>query len=136
MSGASAHGSACVRESGRSVLRRLLTIAATVLLAGGLSAPAFAAFAPGGPGPSGSTFSGNQVTCGHDNTFLDSPIVVYNDGRGAEVCSDSGPIQGRVIVAHYSTGLLKIDFVEIDSDADNPAPIPAGTLLFLPVGLP
>jgi hypothetical protein len=106
-----------------------------VLLAGGLSAPAFAAFGPGGEGPSGSTFTGGNVVCGHTNTFLDSPIVVYNDGRGAEVCADSTPIQGRIIVAHYTPGLLSIDFVEVDGDSGNPAPL-NGTLLFLPIGLP
>jgi len=101
---------------------------------GGAAAPAFA-FAPGGTGPSGSTFAGGQVTCGHTNTFLDSPIVVYNDGRGAEVCSDSGPVQGRVMVTAYSPGFLVISFIEVDGDADNPAPL-QGVLLFLPVGTP
>lgn len=114
-------------------MRRLVVVLAAALLGVGVVAPAFADTGP--VGPSGSTFVDNQTTCGHEHTFLDSPIVVYNDGKGAEVCSDSAPVQGRVIARH-TTGFLKIDYVEIDSDADNPAPIPAGTLLFLPVGLP
>ena len=40
-------------------------------------------------GPSGSQFSGGQVHCGHSQTFLDSPVVLYNGYRGLEVCSEA-----------------------------------------------
>jgi hypothetical protein len=113
-------------------LRRSIVVIAAFLLGLGFAAPAFAA--PGDTGPSGSTFTDGQVTCGHDNTFLDAPIVAYNGGRGAEVCSDSGPVQGRVIARH-TVGFFTIDYVEVDGDADNPEPF-QGVLLFLPVGLP
>jgi len=115
-------------------LRKVLVVVAGLVLALGLAVPAFAAGTPGDTGPSGSTFTGGQVTCGHTNTFLNAPVVVYNGGRGAEVCSDSGPVQGRVIARH-TVGFFTIDYVEIDGDADNPAPF-QGVLVFLPVGLP
>src|ERR1041385_6091776 len=86
--------------SKEDLLRRLLVVATALLVGFGFAAPAFAAGTPGDTGPSGSTFTGGQVTCGHTNTSLDSPVVVYNGGRGAEVCSDSGPVQGRVIARH------------------------------------
>jgi hypothetical protein len=116
-------------------MRRGLAIVAIAVMSLGMGGVALAEeFEP--EGGSGSTFDGSQVTCGEGNTFIpDDPIVVYNDGRGVEVCSDSAPVQGRVI-AYHSSGLLTIDFIHVDGDADNPAPLPQGHVIHIPVGLP
>jgi hypothetical protein len=75
-------------------------------------------------GPGGSTESGGQVTCGTSTKpgrILG--IHVYNDGGGAEVCSDNGPLQGRVALG-ASPGILAPletpDYVLIQGDNDNP----------------
>jgi hypothetical protein len=65
-------------------MRRLVAIAAFVLLGVGVGATALAAEPVG---PSGSTFDG-AVVCGTNHNFLQAPIVVHNDTEGAEVCSN------------------------------------------------
>jgi hypothetical protein len=67
-------------------------------------------------GPSGSTWSGGQVTCGHKETIIDSPIVVYNGFRGAEVCSEA---VGRVWVqSNRGNPIALPDYIHNDWDDD------------------
>lgn len=66
-------------------------------------------------GPSGSTESGNQVTCGSNSQVKNvSGYYVYVGANGVEGCNQSGPgLQGRVIVSTSGYG-------SIDGDANNP----------------
>ena len=115
-------------------MRKTVVIAALIV---GLFGFGGVAHADEPVGSSGSTFDGEQVHCGTRNTFLDDPVTIANDGHGLEVCSDSLPVQGRVFLYHTpGSGLFHIDFLHADGDADNPAPLPQGHVLHIPIGLP
>jgi hypothetical protein len=91
-------------------MRRVVAVAAFAALAFGVGGQAFAAEPVG---PSGSTFGGT-VVCGHDNTFLDAPVVVYNGYNGLEVCSDE--LGTRAIVqSNYVQPIFLPDYVHADA---------------------
>ncbi len=111
-------------------MRRSLLVAMIALLPLALGGAANAFPQSGPPGGSGSTFVNGVITCGHTNTFLDAPVVVYNDGQGVEVCSDSGPVQGRVGAFHdLSATPFTIQYIYVDVTS----PVGLGEVLFLQV---
>lgn len=95
-------------------------------------APAFAS--PNGPGGTSEGHADpadpavwvddNNVNCGTTGTALPDGSVVATDGTtggtgGALIlCNDSGPIQGRIILAGDAT---KGGYVAADGDKDNPS---------------
>jgi hypothetical protein len=91
-------------------MRRLIAVGAFVALGLGVTGSAMAAEPVG---PSGSTFDGTTVTCGHTNTFLDAPVVVYNGYNGLEVCSDT--LNTRAWVqSNYVQPIFLPDYVHAD----------------------
>jgi hypothetical protein len=78
-----------------------------------LTALGGAAFADG---PSGSTESNNQVSCGGGEA---TPAgTVYAGANGVETCSDDGSVpDGRIIVS------IEDQYISADGDADNPSEI-------------
>jgi hypothetical protein len=114
----------------------MVAIATLALALAGFSGVAHAAD-PEPEGSSGSTFVDGQVTCGTHNTFIDDPITIHNGDQGLEVCSDELPVQGRVFIWHQpGSTFFRLEFLHIDGDADNPAPLPQGHVLHIPIGIP
>jgi hypothetical protein len=91
-------------------MRRLVAVSAFVLIGLGVGGQVSAAEPEG---PSGSTFNGTTVTCGHDNTFLDAPVVVYNGRNGLEVCSDEANTRAWV-QSNYKKPIFLPDYVHAD----------------------
>ena len=87
------------------------------------------ALAHGDPveGPGGSTKTGGQVTCGTTTKpGRIGPVHLYNNGKGAEVCSDSGLIQGRASLGSSPhLGPLELpDYILVEGDDDSAVPGP------------
>ncbi len=90
-------------------MRRLIAVSAFVALGLGVSGTALAAEPVG---PSGSVFT-DAVHCGHTNTFLDAPVVVYNGYNGLEVCADA--LNTRAWVqSNYVQPIFLPDYVHAD----------------------
>ena len=87
-------------------MRKLMLVGAAL----GMSLSAGPVFANG---PSGSTESGNEVSC----RGTGAPAAnVYAGLNGVEACSDDGlPLDGRIIVS------LEGGYAAADGDASNPA---------------
>jgi hypothetical protein len=82
----------------------------------------FGGTAASADGPSGSTESGNNVTCANGTEA--GGVLVYAGTNGAEWCNDgrSGPVsdaltQGRIIVALNGAD----SYLATDGDVDNPS---------------
>ncbi len=67
-------------------MRKLVAVVAFVAMGIGMTGTAVA---DDRRGPSASQAPNADVQCGHFNTILDAPVVVYNGFAGLEVCHDS-----------------------------------------------
>jgi hypothetical protein len=99
----------------RKVVLMVLLGAATLGLAGSALAHGTTV------GPGGSTKTGGQVTCGTSaKPGRIGPLHVYNNGGGAEVCSDSGAIQGRAGIGWSPSAEEPLPrFVLVEGDDDS-----------------
>ena len=91
-------------------MRRFIAVTALVVAALG---SAQVAIAQEPVGPSGSTFDGTTVTCGHENTLIDDPFVLRNGYNGLEICSDD--LNSRVFIASNQKGPIYLpDYAHAD----------------------
>jgi hypothetical protein len=88
-------------------MRKVIAVAAFVLVSIGVAGPALA----DPVGPSGSTFNG-VIVCGHTDTFLDAPVVVYNGYNGLEVCADG--VARAWVQSNYQQPIFLPDYVHAD----------------------